>query len=723
MTDLDDRQADVIPSLYVNGAVDTDLSSLSAEELLKWGLVNLWAEGGEGSYAIRHGSQPVNDFGRPKQGEAADPDQLNFFEQAYPCLFPFGCGGIEAEQPVHVGFDEHVRWALQYHDRRFRRHETFPFVSFGIQQWWQALLSARLQMRRPNFERDARMISTITMSKLKQAADEEEQGKPISDPAVQLLRQLVYSMVAQVKGSNQSRIQLRSQIWSTCLKLNPPSLWITINPTDLHDPIAQIFAGEKIDLDAFVATAGPDLDQRSRNIAADPYAAARFFHFMIHTVLETLFGIKVTNFQVKNRMGIFGRVSAYFGTVESQGRATLHLHLLIWLENAPTSEDMSVLLHKPEFQEKVAKFIQSNLRAYLPGLESKGSVQAIPRERDIAFNRPPNPNCDDYEKQLTDFELRLARTEQVHTCKVRRCLIQDKSGVYRCKRRAPFTTSDVDKIDENGQWWQRRLYGYVNGWIPGLLVNVRCNNDGKLLTNGEDTKAITAYTTMYLAKKQGRNYNASAVMAKGYAYHLDHSSETSAYLDDMRNTQRLLLFRLVHALNKEQELAAPMVISYLMGWGDTYRSHHYSPLYWTSFIRALFDEFPDLHSRVQKRYVLQHADLSQTNESCHSPLLIANSSGHETKHETVQSNEDTPEEGDGIDNLATSGSMVSFDHTLTDEVCTHLVVYVGGWTIRNCNDGRRFSRHSVCKKPGHRLPFSGTPARRLQCHSILRRHL
>ena len=116
-------------------------------------------------------------------------------------------------------------------------------------------------MQRPNFEKDACILSTVTMSKLKQAADEEEQGKPMSDPAVRLLRKLVYSMVAQVKGSNQSCIQLQSQIWSTCLKLNPPSLWITINPTDLHDPIAQIFAGENIDLDAFVAAAGPDLDQ------------------------------------------------------------------------------------------------------------------------------------------------------------------------------------------------------------------------------------------------------------------------------------------------------------------------------------------------------------------------------------------------------------------------------------------------------------------------------
>ena len=39
------------------------LSSLSAEELLKWGLANLWVEGTEVSYAIWHRSQPVNDLG------------------------------------------------------------------------------------------------------------------------------------------------------------------------------------------------------------------------------------------------------------------------------------------------------------------------------------------------------------------------------------------------------------------------------------------------------------------------------------------------------------------------------------------------------------------------------------------------------------------------------------------------------------------------------------
>jgi hypothetical protein len=82
----------------------------------------------------------------------------------------------------------------------------------------------------------------------------------------------------------------------------------------------------------------------------------------------------------------------------------------------------------------------------------------------------------------------------------------------------------------------------------------------------------------------------SAILAKGYAYH----SKCSTYTDSIHDQQRLLLFHLVHCINREQELAAPMVMSYLMGWGDTYCSHHYTPIYWSSFVSSLLEAFPEL---------------------------------------------------------------------------------------------------------------------------------
>lgn len=67
------------------------------------------------------------------------------------------------------------------------------------------------------------------------------------------------------------------------LVFGPPSLWLTINPSDIHDPIAQVLTGADIDLDAFVNRGQPDGKEHANRIANDPYAAATFFHFIIKT--------------------------------------------------------------------------------------------------------------------------------------------------------------------------------------------------------------------------------------------------------------------------------------------------------------------------------------------------------------------------------------------------------------------------------------------------------
>lgn len=104
---------------------------------------------------------------------------------------------------------------------------------------------------------------------------------------------------------------------------------------------------------------------------------------------------------------------------------------------------------------------------------------------------------------------------------------------------------------------------------------------------------VTFYITSYQTKKQGRNFNMSAVLSKGFAYHIKRTS----YNESLQDQQRLLLFQLVNTINHEQKVAAPMVMSYLMGWGDTYRSHRYTPIYWSSFVGQLLHLFPSLARR------------------------------------------------------------------------------------------------------------------------------
>jgi hypothetical protein len=307
----------VIP-ITSNSFFDCDLTKITANETLLRGMANLWNENQEGPYGVRHGYRAVSDF--PSQTSGGEPSKAsNLFEKAFPSLYPYGEGGIEANRPVLVSFKHHVQWSLQYFDRRFRRHETFSFFCFGVLQRREALLSARLQMNRKAFDQDAQVLSTLSKEKMATAVREEQENQPTSDPAVRLVWRSVRGALSHIMGSNESCCQLRSQIWSTSVVLGPPTIWLTINPSDMNNPIAQFFAGEQ--LSPAWSTAAIDKASRARNVAEDPYAAANFFHFLIRTILDKLFRVKIDSqgHCVQTELGIMGRVQAYYGLVESQG--------------------------------------------------------------------------------------------------------------------------------------------------------------------------------------------------------------------------------------------------------------------------------------------------------------------------------------------------------------------------------------------------------------------
>ncbi len=104
---------------------------------------------------------------------------------------------------------------------------------------------------------------------------------------------------------------------------NPPNLWLTINPNDTQDPIAQVIAEESIDLDDFVVHSGPTVTVHSKTIAADPFASVKFFHLIAWLTLSALGGIDVNTspgrHAITYQQGIFETIQAYIGTVEAQG--------------------------------------------------------------------------------------------------------------------------------------------------------------------------------------------------------------------------------------------------------------------------------------------------------------------------------------------------------------------------------------------------------------------
>jgi hypothetical protein len=77
--------------------------------------------------------------------------------------------------------------------------------------------------------------------------------------------------------------------------------------------------------------------------------------------------------------------------MESQNHGSLHLHSLVWLEGAPTSEEMHKLLQEAEFCVCILVYIWANLQASTPGLDSKADVKRTPNETDITYSHPIHP--------------------------------------------------------------------------------------------------------------------------------------------------------------------------------------------------------------------------------------------------------------------------------------------------------------------------------------------
>jgi hypothetical protein len=56
-----------------------------------------------------------------------------------------------------------------------------------------------------------------------------------------------------------------------------------------------------------------------------------------------------------------GKTAGYYGTVEQQGRLTLHLHILLWIENSLTPQEIcnKILDSTSDFQEKMVEYLES----------------------------------------------------------------------------------------------------------------------------------------------------------------------------------------------------------------------------------------------------------------------------------------------------------------------------------------------------------------------------
>ena len=153
---------------------------------------------------------------------------------------------------------------------------------------------------------------------------------------------------------------MRTQIHALIFNQGLPSIFLTLNPADIHSPVALYFAGVKLDLDNVQTEQLMTTYKRAEIIASHPAATGKFFHLLISNILETMIV-----------GGVLGPIKACFGTVESQGRGSLHLHLLIWLDHEMKPSDMKDKVHDSDFREKLKAYLEDIIKEDLDQFKDK----------------------------------------------------------------------------------------------------------------------------------------------------------------------------------------------------------------------------------------------------------------------------------------------------------------------------------------------------------------
>ncbi|KZV66483.1 hypothetical protein PENSPDRAFT_701175, partial [Peniophora sp. CONT] len=298
-----------------------------------------------------------------------------------------------------------------------------------------------------------------------------------------------------------------------------------------------------------------------------------------------------------SRPGLFGRCKAYYGTVEAQGRGTLHLHMVLWLEGNPNPQRLrDRMLSDPRFRGRVFEWLEDIIRCELPGTEAihKGDPESMRKPETESVGDPRvcavplrSEFCDSTESEAifeTNFEevvrsLAISCNWHDHTETCWKHLKPDQPrDSAHCRMRHTGAVRERTELDKETQSIMlRRLHPWINNYNDIMLYLLKCNMDIKYVGSGEAAKALTYYITDYITKPSLPTHAALAAVCAA----IRKTSKTAGHDGDRQQFRRSLLTKIVNGIMGKIELSYAQVMSYLVGGGDHYSSHTFRNLNWS----------------------------------------------------------------------------------------------------------------------------------------------
>ena len=546
-------------------------------------------------------------------GHGTNPESMfnnrQLFPSMMPWLFPYGLGGIGNSNIVgpmsSVSQKKHL---LMYHDKRFQTDPGFPLIAFNQEQIKQSSSASFVTAEKPYFAEVVKRLMTLNKSVLDDITDRMMKGERVkpeteAEKACFQILNDIDTVGGQVRGSLTSKKYMRNNVWSLISYAGAPSWFITLSPADINHPICIYFAdkNETFRPESYFKKA----DDAYRLVTSNPVAAARFFHIMCENFIKHVLGFG------KKNAGLYGETKGFYGTVEQQGRLTLHLHMLIWIKGALSPQEVRDNILDPEsnFQKSMVEYLESvhqgefydgKLEDVIERVdEYQKNPEYIPPTKTMPESPPPLcqerndcnvcDNCKSLESWWARFKVvvddLVKRSNRHNDCSksIRPCLRNGK-----CKARFPRDIVESTMVDPaTGALKMKKGEAWINFFSPLLTFLVRCNTDTTSLLSGTAIKATVAYITDYVTKPGLNTYSMFDTIRQIF----ERNETLLTIKENMQNSARSLVTKMVNALTAKLEIGSPMASMYLLGNPDHYTSHVFVNFYWRSFVREACSVF------------------------------------------------------------------------------------------------------------------------------------
>jgi hypothetical protein len=601
--DSEDGVEDGPCPFVVHGLVASSENTLTSSQL-KAKAVQHWNRG-QAALSMGRGIEPVQSFNNPK-----------WWPQMFPWLFPYGCGSIGM---ADLSEEAHKRFLLMYYDKRFQADEVFTLAAFNHEQLRKTSSAGFLVAEKKEFPNICDRLLSLHEDALKSVVKRLMEGENFFSKDVkrseeeqkcfQVLSDLDH-VSGKVPGSVTSKKWMNNEVWAMIHHFGAPLWYVTINPADKKHPLCLYWASNNLKYE-------PDLqlneDDRRRLIAMNPTAGARFFNFIVQNFITHVLGMN------GKHNGYFGKTKAYYGTVEQQGRLSLHMHMLIWIDGGLTPEETRKRIMDPEsdFQKKFFEYLEGCHQGHLFDGSSeeieKKIIDDVRKKKDyipptnVVPEPPPEecfeackkcPRCSNNQSWWQRFKARvndLILISNKHRCGSNikkdgaRKLNTDAPGCMdnkwkKCKARFPReVVENTFVVNDEGSIKLKHLEKWINCFSPLVTYLIGCNTDITSLRSGTAIKAVLLYITNYITKVSLKTYTAFEVILSVFQRNVD-------YRDSNRPREekaRALMTKMVNGMTARLEIGGPMAAMYLLRFPDHYTNCRFKCIYWSNYVQEV----------------------------------------------------------------------------------------------------------------------------------------